>query len=901
MRLFHHSLRLMLAGAAILAIGAPSVLADPMEPYGKAIVPRDSLERRRVQPAHPVITNDLMEVIRNLKAHRGDKARASFAAEVNEGRPRPLFVLGGENSDEIEVNVWLYEKSDVAVDELEDNGMDVQVVSSSRPLVEGFVALDDLERIASLANVRQIRRPNYSIATAGAVTTQGDITMATNVIRLISSLDGTGQLVAVASNGLFDLRNFSPTPLNSLLHLSEDPEKPEGLRTELPVGRFADEPIPESGYYGSVQLYPATLDEHYFPQADFQQLGTTYSRGVEDEEYSFFPEGSAMMEVIHDIAPSANMIYVDGDTELRYEESRQFLLRNFDTRDDPAANIRGIDVYVDNLFFTGVGRYDGSSVVSQAATRFSRIWNIPYFMTSGGQTPPDITGVTRVKRFPMQITSFFNGDPRDDRVKVHSWSGNTGADRDEALSIDGNAREAIEVSLVWDDFWDDLDPRATVDLDLYLVPRDTLALDDAVASSINIQNGNASNPVERLTYVPPSDISLALILVNKNAGQNARFLFTLVIEQGQVSESKYLTHGVPLNNSDALPPVISVGHIDLTITPNSLGFDINPGLTPGDTPSGGFIKWFEGQSAPDVVSYSSVHTVTTSALAAQSPTAFGGPSAAVAHLGGFAALLRHRYPEMPSYRMYELFRDMSGRADNGIEISPFATDITPATTKTYYNAPTYRRVNPLAIFQALNNGYVDPFQSTSKINEPVASPTEEGWTTEWASTADPTYLQFDLPEYRVSAYGLEMRATSDYCFGYWESPVLTVQTAEDAEPRTELRADRIYMAEVRVGANVPSPAECPQFRMRLMSVNGDESAMVAVKNVSEGVVNVPETLGGRLYRVFYQPSNEDIARQGVRFYFDLLNFDPDADQNTTVVMRDMRFVELTPEEAAALR
>src|SRR5690606_7261648 len=139
----------------------------------------------------------------------------------------------------------------------------------------------------------------------------------------------------------------------------------------------------------------------------------------------------------------------------------------------------------------------------------------------------------------------------------HSWSAGSATNRDEALSIDGRAFEPIEITLVWDDYWDDVVPRASTDFDLFLVPRSSLSLDQAVATSQRLQNGRGVNPVERLVYFPLIDQPLALIMVNKNGGQNVRTLFTLAIEQGQVAESKYITHGVALNNSDALDPVIS--------------------------------------------------------------------------------------------------------------------------------------------------------------------------------------------------------------------------------------------------------------------------------------------------------------------------------------------------------
>ncbi|MDK2972807.1 MAG: hypothetical protein PWP23_2562 [Candidatus Sumerlaeota bacterium] len=903
------SYRLSLTALALSGIAASAVLADPMVPYGEAIISRESLARKSALPTHPVISDDLYTIVREIRAQKSVKAQGAFIDKLNATRPKPLAVLKRDDPSKIEVTIHLAYRDPYTIEVLKKSGAEIEIEARHAPLIQAYVPLDVLEQIAALPNVRQITRPNYALATAGRITTQGDQAMATTVVRNYAddaingvTYDGNAVKIVVASDNLFldGSSVFGPGPCNNL-QLVRDTERPVGIQSELPMGvydRCPSEPstegtsVPPSGFFGGIPISPATHADHVL---------VAPTDTAEDIEYNFFPEGAAMMEVIHDVAPGADMRYIRGRTDLELIERRNVV----------SSLGFPVDVMVDNLVFTGAGRYDGSSAVSRSATEFSRTRNVPFFVSAGGVTPQGDSTTVRVERFPLQINGFFNADPRDQRVKIHSWSAGSASNRDEALSIDGVAGEPIEITLVWDDYWDDVEPRATTDFDLFLIPRSTLSLDQAVASSQRLQNGSGVNPVERLVYLPLSDAPLALVMINKNGGQNVRTLFTLAIEQGQVAESKYMTHGVALNNSDALDPVISVGHIDLELGLEDVAFDVMPGIVPGSTPQGEFITWFEGQTYPTVVGYSSVNTYTTNYLVSarnsrqlEDPlpfiNSFTGPSAATAHLAGFAAILRHRFPQMPARRVYQLFTDVSGQSDTGEVIAPLARDITTEETLAYANAPRYLRPNPFLIYDNLSKGKVDPYNTAAKNSLSLVEVTDEGGRdSDWIPSTTPSSVAaFDVPEYRVSDLGLEMKATSDFCFGYWESPVLTVQGADDESPRSTLRTDRVYVAEARVGSTGTDPLRVPDFRLRLTTTAGDESSMVVIADVSEGTDNAPTTIGGKVYQVHFRPSNEAVAQQGVRFYFEMLNFTPSDDQDVSLILRDFSIRELPlPEEA----
>lgn len=876
-----HSIKIGIwAGAGLLAFSP--VLADSTP----RVVDRDSVIRHGNQGWHSPISPDLTAMVEVLREIPDAEGRRAFAENDAERLGRPVAVLDRENHNLLEVYVHLQDTSEETLELLRLMGVQIDIVSVSRPVVQGFVHMDRLEKVASLPAVLQITRPEYGIPTAGSIVTEGDFAMGTNLIRASTGVQGEGTTVAVFSNGLFQTSpvqrvtgQFVGIPCNQL-QLARDPDRPVNLETELPIGQLRDpftgEPrwaidctnIPRQGWFGDIEVFPTLLTDHSAPPGQIA-------------------EGSAIMEIVRDIAPGARLLYGDGRTTLSLEESRRhYGLPGPGT--PPGFNPFNIDVIVDNMVFTGTGRYDGSSAVSRDAVSMSQQLSAPYFVSVGGVTPNfGGTAPTAVAGFPLQISGFFNGDPRFNVLKTHSWNPTASVtDRDEALLVAPSP--TFEATLVWDDVWSDAAPRATIDLDMYLVPRSTMSLDDAIASSTMVQNGSSSNPVERIFFSSPAlNQPMALVIVNKSVDQSIKPFFTLTIERGIVEDSQYLTHPVPLNNADAPDPVMSVGNIDLgkSILGNRLGDDIVPGAHPLASPTGGFMRWYVVQEAPTVVSYSSVST--------RSIGTFTGPSAAVGHMAGFAALLRHRYPGIPAARIRELLTDTSGLDAQGLLMPPLAIDLTPQETRTFANAPRYLRPNPRLIFLALEAERLDPYQVTAEDSIPLVRRDEEKneWTSDWIPDERPWVFEFDVAEYLVSDLGLEIKATSDWSHGSWSSPPLTIIDA-DGNETYELRADRVYLAEARIGTRCANVIEIPEIQLRLSTHRFDEQVRLNIGSFNEDVANAPDSVEGKVYRVFYQPSSAAVARDGAVFHMDVLSFNPDKNVDCSVILREFTFTEL---------
>ncbi|MCB2153662.1 S8 family serine peptidase [bacterium] len=866
---------LTIAAVGLLAAGTSTVLADSMTPYGESHVNCEALARMSQMPAHPVITDDLYYLVNQLNAKGSRAARQDFARRVQQGVPRDVIRLKGPEQSEIQIYVHLRTKAEPIIKELESMGLEVEAVSPGRPIVQGYADLSVLELLAAHPEVRQISLPNYGTATSGPIESEGDSQQGTVWIRNQENVNGDGVIVGVVSNGLY--WDGEGAACDSLFHYDD----------ELPLSPWDNcGQIPTNGWYGGIRIFPNSWISHEV-DPDFK-----------DMSMNPFPEGSAIMEVIHDVAPGATMIYADGRTDVYLELARLFMQYN------------DADIVVENMVYAGAGRYDGSSWISRSATDIARNTNTPFIISAGGSMlPTEDTPTVQADRLPMVVTGLFNPDPRDNRQKVHSWNLEIAEDRDEGLSIRSSCLNEeygecgrfgpIIATLVWDDFWSDTAPRADDDLDLYLVPRDSLNIGEAVASSRRLQNGDGANPVERLVFEAVDDTPYALVILRKNSHSNARTFFTLVIESGMVEEPAYLTHGVALNNADALPPVITVGHINQD---EKLGLGIMPspdGPGPLLESTGRFLTWFSGQRFLDIVGYSSVSTA-SSDYYTPNYRAFVGPSAAVSHIAGFAALLRQRYPEMPPQQMRHIFMDTSGVGIGGVTVFPMSVDITPDAyfnqdgSEKFENAPTFLKPEPINIYANLSDELISAYSSVpSERNVPLAEQSESGLlTTAWTSGPGEPLLDLQVPEFRVSEMGLELKPSAGKSWGYWYSPLLEVQTEFEDQPRTTLRTDRLYVAEVRVGTDETDPTAVPDFRLRLTTDTGEESASLVVAGLSPDSEQAPTTIGGKTYRLYYRPSNDAVAQQGVHLAFEVLNIDPSDNQDATIVLRDVKFSEL---------
>ncbi len=816
---------------------------------------------------HPRMTSEFYNLVQGLKAGSGaDRARMS-AANVGDGAPSPVVRLKGENRDIVETYVWLTSWDESVRQRVAKAGAEITGEDKSRYLLQAWIPLDRLEAVASIEGVRQLRRPSYGISASGLIQTEGDTNLNTNFVRSIGRLTGNGIAVGVISRGLFNAVLSSDGPSSG--GANSDNRVSSG---DLPPYPGEDDDAPLSGFLGNVSVFPQTLSVHEVSNAVDENTGYGTLEGTP------MAEGAAILETIHDIAPDATLYYADGTTDIDVDTGRNWLL---------SQSLRGkVDMIVDDMIFYDSGRYDGTSTVSRRAQQIALQDDVVYITAAGNFTPPVTTSDTgiglKASRFPIFVNGHFSPRTGNTNTKFHNFaSGSTPGVRDESLTLRSQSG-FIDVILVWDDVWDEQNPRATDDLDLFLVNVGSLSITSPVASSTDLQNG-FGRPIERITFpVASSGTSYSLIISRKDVTNSAPTLFSLVILRGIVdaTDIKYLTHGVAGNNGDALPPVISVGAIDAVKGVNNISADSVPGTSPGPGRSfaNDFVKWYTTQAVPAVASYSN-----TDSFSSRSSTLgrFVGSSAGAAHVGGLVALLRHGYRQVPSFEFYDLLRDTT--IDPTLPF-PTATQILGEQLAIYQNAPTYLRVN----------GY------DSYVNVGVALETKKSTRSTIVSTygasgkweASTPLAEFNPPSFSESPMGIGLSPNGQQdVFGFWQTDLLELPDGNGGTT-TELRTDRVYALKARVGTDESNPILVPDFRLRMTTGGVDESALLVIAGENANAANTPNTIGGKEYTLYYKPSNAEVAKQGIRFAFDLVHFDPKDNSNATLYLQEVSFSEL---------
>ncbi|HSD27217.1 MAG TPA: hypothetical protein VLL75_07930, partial [Vicinamibacteria bacterium] len=271
--------------------------------------------------------------------------------------------------------------------------------------VRAVVPIRQVEAIAELPEVRSIRPPEGFLVNAGSQLSQGDAAHTASLARGNYSLDGTGVKIGVLSDGV-DSRAARQT--------SGD--------------------------------LPPTCTVTPGPGACLTVL--TGQEGSDDE-------GTAMMEVIHDLAPGAKLYFAGLDVEPLEEELASNILA--------LRNTYGCDIIVDDVTFFGEGAFQ-DGVIAQAVNAVTNA-GVLYFSSAGnsGRKSASTSGTWEGDFLNSgTIPAIFVGDPFYGDKQFHSWNGLTGA------SSVSNPLTALAPYQIWLK-WSDPLGGAVTDYDLFLL------------------------------------------------------------------------------------------------------------------------------------------------------------------------------------------------------------------------------------------------------------------------------------------------------------------------------------------------------------------------------------------------------------------------------------------------
>ncbi len=266
----------------------------------------DGLSLRKTSAIAPVL-DKLYRVDALSRAVAGRPVTAAIENELPDDL-RGLATGGQMRLDDAgRVQIWADATgapSSAAV-ELAALGMRVETIDAEHGIVQGLIPISQLAAAGALPGVTAIRLPSYGFVDAGSVTTQGDSILSAAALRSAMGVDGTGVRIGIISDGM------------------------EGL----------------SSAQGSGDL--GAVDTTTCNRSPSSTSPTASGAGA---------EGTAMSEIIHDVAPGAQIYFGYfgmnvGGTSLNFNNAVDCLAAN-------------TDVVVDDISWFNTGPNDGTSVVS---------------------------------------------------------------------------------------------------------------------------------------------------------------------------------------------------------------------------------------------------------------------------------------------------------------------------------------------------------------------------------------------------------------------------------------------------------------------------------------------------------------------------------------------------------
>jgi subtilisin family serine protease len=474
---------------------------------------------------------------RKVESHLRKLAWPRPAAEVSSATALGgggLQALGPSPNPQVYVQIGAATRSRRA--QLEKAGLKVEIVDSAHGVVQGRIDPAGLARIAALRFVAAIRPVDRVRTRVGSAASEGDGASGADLVRQ-EGLDGSGVAVGVISDGIDSLAAAQA-----------------------------------SGNLGAVMM-PADA---------------RCRRGAGDE-------GTALLEIVHDLAPGAPLLFSGPSTSLEFIQSVQCLVE------------AGARVIVDDLGFLGEPYFEDGPVAS--AVRQAVEMGVSYHSSAGNEAEQHLEQMYR----PSPTTAYhdFLGGPVDNGDDM--WI---------------PAYGIVECFLQWDDAFG----HSANDYDLYLLDDNQNVIDE----STDLQLGS-QDPIEAVGAYNPASFPRRLHIAIKKVAGSAR---TLKMFCYGGDDQQYVTPSGSIFGHPAVPEVVAVAAIDVQ----------DPGLDDVETYSsrGPTTIVFPASSVrakPDIAAFDGVSISNAGGFPECPPFCrFFGTSAAAPHSAAVAALLLQKNP-----------------------------------------------------------------------------------------------------------------------------------------------------------------------------------------------------------------------------------------------------------------
>ncbi len=299
----------------------------------------------------------------------------------------------------IEVYIHCNEVGEDNLNRLLDLGLDTEVINDELKIIQGWLPHDIIEEAAELGFVDKITPPSYGHTRVGSLTPNVVSEIGADMVISEFGIDGSGVKIGVISDGI-----------------------------------------------GNLAASQASGD------LPFVQIGNAGSGN----------EGTAMLEIIHDIAPGADLAFHTGNSTLRFIEAVEFFCNN------------GVDIIVDDIGYLSEPFFQDGSVAQAAADAVNQ-----------GKVFVSAAGNDQDRHYQAL---YIDVDPGDAESNNHDFGAAAGEASTNRMSYLLPAGGEVVVVLQWSDPFG----ASSNDYDLFLVePGTTTVIDSGTAA----QNGD-DDPIE---------------------------------------------------------------------------------------------------------------------------------------------------------------------------------------------------------------------------------------------------------------------------------------------------------------------------------------------------------------------------------------------------------------------